>query len=225
MGVRAIFVLLHNFNKATTAGYSFNDFNDLLSSIAAPIHHDGEVLDADAMSELEAAVEEYKEEIRSKIRKAADWHNLAVMVRPADAAVLGTLYIAITVRNNKTSIESGRWNAKAIVHAFSPFFLRRDADRTVRQVKNAQVLSGSIVSSVPAHHCALQVADPSGFVQDTIRQISESLPRAPGDPTSAPGSQRTGRALPGLDVQEFLSGVRLSKSLSPQSDADLFDLD
>ncbi|CDR49146.1 RHTO0S23e01640g1_1 [Rhodotorula toruloides] len=154
LGVRAIFVLLHNFNKATTAGYSFNDFNDLLSSIAAPIHHDGEVLDADAMSELEAAVEEYKEEIRSKIRKAADWHNLAVMVRPANAAVLGTLYIAITVRNNKTSIESGRWNAKAIV-------------------KNAQVLSGSI---------------------DTIRQISESLPRAPG----IPHRRQAARGLAGL---------------------------
>ncbi|BGO90544.1 hypothetical protein NBRC10512v2_002797 [Rhodotorula toruloides] len=171
LGVRAIFVLLHNFNKATTAGYSFNDFNDLLSSIAAPIHHDGEVLDADAMSELEAAVEEYKEEIRSKIRKAADWHNLAVMVRPANAAVLGTLYIAITVRNNKTSIESGRWNAKAIV-------------------KNAQVLSGY---------------DPPNLGKPASRT---------GDPTSAPGSQRTGRALPGLDVQEFLSGLREQRSRS-----------
>ncbi|KAL7338276.1 hypothetical protein BJY59DRAFT_391836 [Rhodotorula toruloides] len=35
-----------------------------------------------------------------------------------------------------------------------------------------------------------------------------------GDPTSAPGSQRTGRALPGLDVQEFLSGLREQRSRS-----------
>ncbi|BGP23683.1 hypothetical protein Rt10032_c26g6811 [Rhodotorula toruloides] len=174
LGVRAIFVLRHNFSKAPKMGYNFDDFRDLLDSISAPVHHNGQVLGADDIEELEAAVKKYKDEAMSKICSAARWHELGVMVRQADTSVLGTFYIAITVRNNKTSIESGRWDAPTII-------------------ENVKLLSGYI---------------------DVIREVSDSLPRAPGDPTSAPGSHRAGRALPSLDIQKVLQELREQRSRS-----------
>lgn len=82
----------------------------------------------------------------SRIREEWEWRELAITVAPGGEPVVGTFYVAITVRNNKTKIESGGWDADEIVSRL-PLWLGRilKTDQMRSQLHHAKILSGAIV--------------------------------------------------------------------------------